>query len=99
RPARRRRWRTQLKSSPVWRDGPKRAVRRPRDISPAIAANPASATASCARVLAEQPAAQPAGRDIDDKDRDDDGQQDGADVGIVEFADRDDELLADAAGA
>ena len=45
-----------------------------------------------------RPRTQPV-RDIDDEHGDDDHQQDRADVGIVEFPDRDDELLADAAGA
>jgi hypothetical protein len=52
-----------------------------------------------ARILAEQPATHPAGANIDDEHGDDDHQQDRADVGIVEFPDCDDELLADAAGA
>src|SRR6266700_7224965 len=54
---------------------------------------------SCPRLLAEQAAADPAGADIDAEDDDDDHHQDGADVRIIELADRNHELLPYAAGA
>src|SRR5262249_17494461 len=51
------------------------------------------------RVLAEQPNAQPTRSDIDNEDSDDDGQEYRANVGIVEFPDRDYEFLPDTAGS
>src|SRR5207249_11471198 len=87
------------KSSPAWRGAPMRAGRRRQGIWSGASLYPVSATGSCASLLAEQFSAQPAGRDIDDEDGDDDGDEDRADVGVIEFADRDDELLPDAAGA
>src|SRR6478752_6556765 len=61
--------------------------------------DPAQASASRPCLLAEQAAAQPPGGDIDDEDGEDDRDQDRADVGVIELADRHHELLADTAGA
>ena len=48
---------------------------------------------------AEEGVAQPLGAVVDQHDRDDDQQQDGADIGEVEFANGFDQVLADAARA
>ena len=48
---------------------------------------------------ADQAMAHLGGQRVDDRHRDQDQQQDGRDVGIVELADRLDQVLADAAGA
>src|SRR4051812_45754871 len=99
RPARTRKHRKQPGSSPASPNEPQRAGRKALDILSAVAPGPASAIGSYPRILAEQPPAQPAGADVDDKHGHDDRQQDRADVGIIEFPDRHHEFLPDAAGA
>src|SRR5690349_10109082 len=98
-PTRTRRSRTQPESSPASRGAPMQADRRRQDIWSGARLYPVSATGSCASLLAEQFSAQPAGGDIDNEDSDDDGDENRTDVGVIELADRDNELLSDTAGA
>src|SRR5712671_1485751 len=86
-------------SSPASPAAPRPACRTRGDIARAELPNPVSATESCPRILAEQPAAHPAGADIDNEHGENDQQQDRADVGVVEFPDRNNQFLADASGA
>src|SRR5262249_39645121 len=55
--------------------------------------------ASCTPLPPDQPVAQPLGRHVDDHDGGDDQDEDGGNVGVVELADGDHEIIADAAGA
>src|SRR3984957_2937997 len=86
-------------ASPAMPAATKPAVRKNPDIGRAGLRSPASSVRSCAPLLAEQSPAHPTGADIDDKDRQNDHQQDRADIGIIELADRGDQLHPDAAGA
>src|SRR6185437_3973220 len=75
------------------------AVRIHRDIASAGQQFPASSVWSSVPLLAEQFSADPAGADIDHEHREDQHQQDRADVRIVELADRRNQFHPDAAGA